>query len=271
MPYIKTPQELALIKEGGILMGEILEKLSKMVKSGVSGEMIDAAAEKMILEVGGIPAFKGYKSRRSDPPFPGTICFSFNDEVVHGIPTKQKKIRSGDLVSIDIGMQYPANSGKGPNGNGFFTDTALTVFVGRPPQKVRKLMEVTQQALEVGIEAIKIGGTVADIGKAIENFVRSQGRYGIVEDLVGHGVGHAVHEDPRVPNYYDKSLEKWKIQPGVVLALEPMITLGSHHVQIAEDGWSISTFDKSLSAHFEHTIIVTKKGVEVVTRRPAEL
>ncbi len=275
--YIKKPQELEKIREGGKLMGEILEKLVPMVKPGVSGFEIDAEAERLIREVGGVPAFKGYRSRRSDPPFPGTICFSINEEVVHGIPTKEKIIKAGDLVTLDIGMEYPAPApqylgAKNKTAkSGFFTDTALTIAVGKVPEKSLKLMEVTRQAMEKGIAAAKPGKSVADIGRAIEDFVLSQGEYGIVEDLTGHGVGHAVHEEPSVPNYYDKHSEKWILQPGVVIAIEPMITLGTHRVDIARDGWTIFTADKNLSAHFEHTIIITETGAEVVTRRPSEV
>lgn len=274
--YIKKPQEIEKIREGGKLMGEILEKLVPLVKPGVSGYEIDAEAERLILEIGGVPAFKGYRSRRSDPPFPATICFSINEEVVHGIPTKDKIIKDGDLVTLDIGMEYPApgvkhlGMKKKDLQGGFFTDTALTIAVGNIAEANKKLMEVTQQALEVGIATAQPGKTVADIGRAIEDYVRAQGKYGIVEDLTGHGVGHAVHEEPPVPNYYDRHLQDWILQPGVVIAIEPMITLGTHRVDIARDGWTISTADKSMSAHFEHTLVITEHGPEVVTLRPSE-
>lgn len=274
--YIKKPQEITKIREGGKLMGEILEKLVPMVKPGVSGFEIDAEAERLILEIGGVPAFKGYRSRRSDPPFPATICFSLNEEVVHGIPTKEKIIKDGDLVTLDIGMEFPApglkhlGMKKKDLQNGFFTDTALTIAVGKIPEASKKLIEVTRKALEVGIAAAQPGKSVADIGRAIEDYVRAQGKYGIVEDLTGHGVGHAVHEEPPVPNYYEKNLKDWILQPGVVIAIEPMITLGTHRVDIARDGWTIFTADKSLSAHFEHTLVITENGPEVVTLRPSE-
>ena len=274
--YIKKPQEIEQIREGGKLMGEILEKLVPMVKPGVSGFEIDAEAERLIREVGGVPAFKGYRSRRSDPPFPATICFSLNEEVVHGIPTKDKIIKDGDLVTLDIGMEFPTpglqflgGKNKGTKA-GFFTDTALTIAVGKISEKSQKLLDVTRVALEKGIAAAQPGNTVADIGRAIEDYVHSQGKYGIVEDLTGHGVGHAVHEEPSVPNYYDKKLESWILEPGVVIAIEPMIALGTHRVDIARDGWTIFTADKSLSAHFEHTLVITEDGPEVVTRRPGE-
>jgi methionyl aminopeptidase len=263
MSYIKKPEEIKKILEGGKLVGEILEKLAGMVAPGVSGAELDIEAERLIRANGGMPAFKGYRTRKSDPPFPGTICFSLNEELVHGIPTKEKIIKSGDIVSIDIGMRYPGEKG-------LFTDTAVTVAVGSVPKEVKKLLGVTQEALEVGIGAVKLGGTIADIGRAIEQYVNKQGKYGIVRDLVGHGVGHAVHEEPRVPNYEDRSLESWKIEPGAVIAIEPMISLGGYAVETADDQWTIFMADKSMSAHVEHTIVVTENGPVVATRRPSE-
>ena len=257
---------MRLIAEGGKKLGNVLDALRGMIAPGVSGFEIDIAAEKLIIAAGGAPAFKGYKARQKDLPFPGTLCFCLNEEVVHGIPSKNKIIKNGDLVSLDIGMRYPISHSSG----GYFTDTALTVAVGKENKKIRALLSVTKEALEVGISAIKIGGTIADIGRAIENYVKSQGKYGIVRDLVGHGVGHKVHEDPRVPNYYEAESEAWKIEPGVVIAIEPMITLGAWQVVVCPDGWGVSAVDKSLSAHFEHTIIVTKKGPIVATRRMTE-
>lgn len=249
-----------------------MEKLAGMVKPGATGAEIDAVAEQMIHKVGGVPAFKGYRGRKNDRPFPTTICFSRNEELVHGSATKDKVIKEGDIVSIDIGMEYLVGNHKSKvSSRGYFTDTALTVIVGKVPEKTKKLVEVTRQALEVGIEAAQVGKTVADIGRAIEQYVRQEGNYGIVRDLVGHGVGHAIHEEPRVPNYYDRNLEIWKLQPGVVIAIEPMITLGGYQVYVAADGWTINTSDKSLCSHFEHTIVITKTGPIVVTRRPGEL
>ncbi len=264
MSYIKKAEEMRAIIDGGKLMGGILERLVCLAVPGVTGAVLDMEAERLIREAGGVPAFKGYRGRKSDPPFPGTMCFSVNKELVHGIPTKEKIIHGGDIVSLDIGMRWPGK-------NGYFTDTAVTVIVGNAPKEVKKLIEVTREALEAGIRAVTVGGTIADIGKAVETYVKSQGSYGIICDLVGHGVGHAVHEEPRVPNYYDKSLESWKIEPGVVIAIEPMISLGGHAVETADDGWTILTKDRSFSAHFEHTIVVTEDGPIVATRRPLEM
>ena len=277
MAYLKTPEEMKIIAKSGRVLGKILKKLAKMSKPGVSTWEIDQEAEKLIKKAGGKPAFKGFKGKESDPPFPTTICASLNDELVHGIATKNKILKKGDIFSIDIGMEWPVESKKLKvksekiGEGGYFTDTSITVAIGKVPEEVEKLLKVTQESLLVGIKAIKIGGTIADIGRAIENYVQSQGNYGIVRDLVGHGVGHEVHEEPRVPNYYDKKLEDWKIEPGVVIAIEPMITLGDYHIVTAADGWGISTVDHSLCAHFEHTICVTEKGVVVATRRPGEI
>ena len=269
MSYIKTKEEVQLIIEGGKILGEILEKLSQMVAPGISAYEIDEVAEKMIREAGGRPAFLGYRSRKSDIPFPSTICASLNTEVVHGIATKDKILKDGDIFSIDIGMQYPLNCGIGKGGNGFFTDTAITVAVGDILPKTKQLLSVTQKSLELAIEKCNLGNSIADIGKTIENYIDPQG-YGIVEDLVGHGVGHDVHEEPRVPNYYDRDLESWKLEERAVIAIEPMITMGDYNVKTSDDGWSITTIDGSLSAHFEHTIVITKDGPLVVTRRPSE-
>jgi len=268
MSYTKSKREIKLLTQGGKLIGEILEELGRMAKPGVATLKIDERAVELIEKVGGLPAFKGY-SGGSGSPFPGAICACINEEIVHGIPSKEKVLKSGDIFSIDIGMQWPANKGEGKNGNGFFTDTATTVLVGEVDEKTKQLVSVTNKALELAIEACQPGGTIADIGRAVEDYVKPQG-YGIVRDLVGHGVGHDVHEEPHVPNYYSEEMEQWELKEGVVLALEPMITLGNHEVTTADDGWSISTKDGSLSAHAEHTIIIGAKGPLVVTRRPGE-
>lgn len=257
-----------------MILGEILEKLSKMVKPGVCALEIDQEAERLIREAGGKPAFKGYKGKKNDPPFPTTICACVNDELVHGIASKNKVLKDGDIFSIDIGMEYPTKNIKYPISNikserGYFTDTAITLAVGKIPDRTKQLLNVTRKALEIGIKQCVVGNTVADIGRTIQKYVEPQG-YGIVRDLVGHGVGHAVHEEPRVPNYYDKEGEKWVLQPGVVIAIEPMITMGDWHIVTADDGWSVKTADNSLCAHQEHTIVITEKEPIVVTRRPSE-
>lgn len=258
---IKTPEEIKLIKQGGRIIGRILDDLAKMCKPGISTWEIDSAAEKMITAAGGRPSFKGYKSRSGDIPFPSAICASVNEELVHGIAKKDRILKNGDIFTIDIGMEW----------GGLYTDTAVTVAIGKIPAKIRELMRVTQESLERAIDVIKPGNTVADIGKAVEDYVKSQGKYGIVRDLVGHGVGHAVHEEPRIPNYYDRNLDYIVLKPGMVVAIEPMISLGGWRVTTADDGWTIVMADKSLCAHFEHTVIITKSGNIVATRGPSEL
>ena len=281
---IKRPDEIKKIMEGGQKIGAILSKLGKMAVAGVSTWDIDLAAEEMIVKAGGRPAFKGYMGSHNDPPFPCTICASRNHELVHGIAKKADILKNGDIFSIDIGMEWPtfapsglrraspssAKSNPDKSSRGWYTDTAITVAIGEIEPRVRELMRVTKQSLEVGIKAVKPGQSVASIGRAIEDYIKSQGKYGIVRDLVGHGVGHEVHEEPRVPNYYDKNLEKFILRPGMVIAIEPMVALGDWRVVTGPDGWTIEMADGSMCAHYEHTVIVTKRGCEVATRRPGE-
>ncbi|KKR48462.1 MAG: Methionine aminopeptidase [Candidatus Magasanikbacteria bacterium GW2011_GWC2_40_17] len=253
---IKSPEEIEKIKEGGCLLGNILRDLGKMVKPGISTADLEKKAEELILKVGGRPAFK-YYHERGEIPFPTILCTSVNDEVVHVPSVPGKILQNGDIIGIDIGMEYPAV-------NGFFTDTAITVAVGKISKDVAKLMEVTRKALFIGIKEVKPGSKISEIGKAIEHYVSRFG-FGIVRDLVGHGVGYAVHEEPRIPNYYDRALDKIEIKEGMVLAIEPMINLGSWKVKEGDDGFAIKTADGSFSAHFEHTVVVTKNGCEIVT------
>jgi methionyl aminopeptidase len=275
---IKNKNDIKILDKGGRILAQIMSDLVKLCRPNASTWDIDRAAEEMIIAAGGRPSFKFFKNHPTDPPFPATICASFNDEIVHGIPRKDLKLKNGDLFSIDIGMEWPfsdshsvALSGKSTlKQRGMFTDTAVTLAIGKVTQKSRELLNVTAEALEVGLGAIKPGKSVAEIGRAIENFVKSRGRYGIVRDLSGHGVGYAVHEEPWIPNYYDKRLESFILKPGMVLALEPMITLGDWRIITADDGWTIKTADGSLCAHFEHTAVVTADGCRVITRRLEE-
>ncbi len=266
MALIKTQEEIKILLQGCKITGEILEKLIKMVKPGMSTWEVDQAAEKMIRDAGGRPAFKGYKTHPDDTPFPTTICASINDGLVHGIAKKTDILKDGDLFTIDIGMEWPYKKGE----HGYFTDTAYTVPVGKISKENEKLLQVTKQSLEEAIKVAVPGNSVADIGRAVENYTKSQGKYGIIRDLVGHGVGHAVHEDPRIPNYYDPKLEKIKLKPGMVIAVEPMTSTGDWRVKTGKDGWTIVMADGSMCAHFEHTIVITETGNIVATRRPSE-
>lgn len=274
MAYIKKQHEMDLIIEGGRQLGAILEDLGNMVKPGMTTLEVDAVAEERIRAIGGRPAFKGYDSG-GDTPFPTTICASVNEEVVHGIATKDKVLQAGDLFSIDIGMEWPLKGIREDQKNpysklgGYFTDTAITVAVGDASSEDQDLMDRTYESMMRGIEVCTLGATVADVGRVVEDYISLFG-YGIVEDLCGHGVGHGVHEDPNVLFFYDKRLEKWKLEEGVVICIEPMINLGTKRVSVAKDGWSIITQDGKRSAHFEHTVVITKDGPVRATRRPSE-
>ncbi len=268
---IKTLEELELIRQGGKKMGRILDRLCKMVKPGVTTEELDCAAERMIRDAGGEPAFKGYAPRPDVTPFATTICASLNSEVVHAPAVPSRVIKDGDLVKIDIGMKWPRPTfsvGKSSGGqarSGFFTDHARTVIVGKVDKNVRELVKVTERALKIGIAQVRAGRRVSHISKAIEKYVEKFG-FGIVRDLVGHGVGYKVHEPPEIPNFWTEGFPDCVLEEGMVIAIEPMINLKGWRVKVQPDGWTIVTVDGSPSAHFEHTVIVRKRGAEVVTK-----
>ncbi|MFH1789593.1 MAG: type I methionyl aminopeptidase [bacterium] len=264
--HIKNKEAIQQIEKGGKILGNILSKLAKISKPGLSTWDIDQVAEKMIQQAGGRPSFKGYRNRPEESAFPSTICASINHQLVHACARKSARLKEGDIFSIDIGMEYPIKK----NYRGFYTDTSITIIIGQAPDEVRDLLLVTKQALEEGIRAAQPGNSVADIGKAIEEYVKSQGHYGIVRDLVGHGVGYEVHEEPRIPNYFDKGLQDWKLKSGMVIAIEPMVSLGDYKIATATDGWAIEMADSSLCAHYEHTVVIGKRGNKIVTRRPNE-
>lgn len=252
---IKNKEEIEIIREGGKHLATVLNKVKDMVAPGVSTKELDTYAEKLIREMGDIPAFLNYRPAGARTPFPASLCVSVNDEVVHGIPKKDRILKEGDIVSIDLGVKH----------RGLFTDMAMTVPVGNIPENIKKLLEVTEQALLVGIKAANGGNTVGDIGEAIESYVRSQGRYGIVEVLSGHGVGKAIHEDPYIPNFGKKG-KGAKLVPGMIVALEPMVNMGTKNVTIDDDDWTFRTADKKKSAHFEHTILITDGDAELLTK-----
>ncbi len=254
MIIIKTPEEIEIIREGGKRLAFALHKVAEKVAPGVSTKELDIYAERVIREAGDEPAFLNYRPEGASTPFPASLCVSVNDEVVHGIPREDRILKEGDIVSIDLGVKH----------RGFFTDMAMTVPVGKISLEDKKLLEVTEKALQVGISAAVVGGTVGDIGYAIEKFVRSQGKYGIVEILAGHGVGKAIHEDPFIPNFGKKGKGE-KLVEGMVVALEPMLNLGTKNVTLDADDWTFRTADRKKSAHFEHTILITKNGGEILT------
>lgn len=229
-------------------MASIMKKLAKKVKPGVSTQEIDELAEKLISRAGAEPSFKNYRG------YPKVACISVNEEVVHNIPSDDKILKKGDIVGLDLGLKY----------KGLYTDMAMTIPVGRISKQAKKLIKITRKALEIGLKSVKAGHTIGDIGFAIERFVTKNG-FTVVRALTGHGVGKEVHEDPKIPNFGERG-QGFELQEGMTLAIEPMVNIGSHTVKTKEDGWGIVTVDSSLSAHFEHTILVAKKGCEILTK-----
>lgn len=251
---IKTKEEIKILEEGGKILAEVLDEISKMAKPGVSTGFLNQKAREMILARGALPSFEGYKSSFSDRPYPAAICTSLNNVVVHGLPSEKVILKEGDILKLDLGVKY----------KNFFTDAATTIGIGEITDKKNKLINVAKRALELAINTAKPGNHIGDIGYAIENHVEGEG-ISVVKTLVGHGVGYAVHEEPSIPNY-GKRGEGLLLKPGMILALEPMVTTGSDKVQQSKDGFGYETVDGSLSAHFEHTIAVTKNGCQVLTK-----
>jgi len=249
---IKNKEQIEIIREGGKILAKVLAKTAKMVKPGISTYDLDQYAFNQIKEEGGIPAFLNYKPEGVNKAYPASLCVSVNNEIVHGIPSKNKILKEGDIVSLDLGLKY----------KGLFTDHAITVPVGKISKKDKELIENTKKALEIGIWAARGGDTVGDIGHAIETFINR--RYGIVRELAGHGVGIEIHEDPYVPNY-GKSGKGQKLIPGMIIAIEPMLNIGKDQIVSMDDGYTIKTADGTRSAHFEHTILITEGDAEILT------
>ncbi len=254
MISIKTKEEIAILREGGKRHAYILNELAKMVRPGLDTLELENKARQLIVEGGDKSAFLGYKPYGAKRPFPATICVSINDEVVHGIPNEEQKIlKKGDIVSIDLGLVH----------KGMITDAAVTVPVGDISPDLVSLLENTKQALNAGIKAVKDGCKTGDIGQAISKFAYAN-NYGLVEELSGHGVGYSVHEDPYIPNFGSKG-EGEVLKSGAVIAIEPMFNLGTKNIYLDKDGYTFKTRDGKPSCHFEHTVVVTKSGAEVVT------
>lgn len=254
MITIKTKEEHALLREGGKRLARILSELGSEVKPGVSAAFIDELARKLIAAGGDEPVFLGYQPDLALRPYPASLCVSVNDEIVHGIPNEKEKIfKEGDIVGLDIGLSHKK----------MIVDMAVTVPVGRIDREAEKLLNVTKEALAVGIKAARGGARVGDIGAAIQAFVKPHS-YGIVRELAGHGVGYAVHEEPYVPNYGKKNTGPI-LKPGMVIAIEPMLNEGTADVVLDEDGYTFRTEDGKRSAHFEHTILITDGNPEILT------
>lgn len=275
MVYLKNQEEIRIIREGGKRLAQILKKLLKEVKPGVSTGKLEDLANKLIEESGGRPAFKNYPLG-DNLFFPSTLCVSINNEVVHGGALPSRLIKSGDIVDLDIGMEWPVReelrkkfaAPLNPHSQlgGFFTDMCATVGAGKISASAKKLIRISRECLELALKEVKAGKTVNDLARAIQGHAESHG-YGVVRDLVGHGVGYFAHEAPDIFNFEikEKSPENIVLKPGMVIAIEPMINAGDWRIKIAENGFTILTADDSLSAHFEHTIAVTEKGCEILT------
>lgn len=244
---LKSPKQIEIIRESGSILAGALKHLAKMVEPGVTLLDIDAECRTYLSARGVRPAFLGYMG------YPAALCTSVNDEVIHGIPSRRKLVE-GDVLSMDCGVDL----------DGFISDSAVTVPVGVVSDEVKKLLVVTQEALEAGIAAARPGGRVHDISRAVFEHVDQFG-YGVVRPYCGHGVGFALHEEPQVPNYVSVGPNP-RLKPGMVLAVEPMINLGGHDVDVLDDDWTVVTTDGSVSAHFEHTIAIRDDRVDVLTR-----
>lgn len=250
----KSKAEIEILREGGKRLASVLARVVQAAKAGIATAELDEIAERLIVGEGGEPIFKGYKIREAKTPYPASICISINDEVVHGIPRQDRILRQGDVIGIDIGMRW----------QGLITDMAVTVGVGRISPEAEGLIRTTKEALDAGIAAIRPGARLGNISHAIELHLKKAG-LGFIRDLAGHGVGYELHEEPLIPNY-GKIGTGPELVAGMVLALEPMATLGDWRIALDSDEWTFRTADGSLSAHFEHTVAVTPDGADVLTR-----
>jgi methionyl aminopeptidase len=253
LPIVKTAAEIEIMRQAGQIVGRGLKLLEEMVRPGISTADLDAAFEKHVRGSGAVPTFKGYRG------YPASICASINEEVVHGIPAPNRVLKEGDIISIDAGATF----------KGYVGDAAVTVGVGKITEKAQKLIEVTRQALEEAIKVVGPGAKLSQIARAVQSYAEERG-YSVVRDYVGHGIGTSMHEAPQVPNYVMQPIDSFEyvLKPGICIAIEPMVNEGKHHVHTLKDDWTVVTNDKKLSAHFEHTVAVTKDGRDVLTRLP---
>ena len=248
MIVCKSPAEIEKMRAASQLVARILDELAAMVVPGITTADLDVAAEQRVRAAGAEPAFKGYRG------YPATLCASANEQVIHGIPNRAP-LRAGDIISLDMGVKL----------GGYYGDSAVTVPVGAVGEDVRRLLRVTQEALEKGIGQVKIGGRISDIGHAIQKHVEAHG-FSVVREFVGHGIGASLHEEPQIANYGEPGRGP-RLAEGMTLAIEPMVNMGKPAVKVLADGWTAVTKDGSLSAHFEHTVAVTKNGPDVLTAR----
>jgi methionyl aminopeptidase len=247
MIIIRSPREVEQIRKANVVVAEVLERLKTLVVPGVTTDELDGISEEIILSKGAVPAFKGYRG------YPKTLCVSINEEVVHGIPNK-RKLKEGDIVSIDVGT----------NLHGYFGDAAITLPVGEINPEAKRLLEVTEKALSIGIGMAKVGNRLFDISHAVQAWVESNG-FSVVRDFVGHGIGKSLHEDPQIPNFGSPN-QGPRLEKGMIFALEPMVNEGTYEVRVLDDGWTVVTADGKPSAHFEHTIAITDGQAEILSR-----
>lgn len=250
----KTEEEIQILWEGGKIHARILKEVGKKVKPGVRTSDLDAYTARLLDEAGATAAFLGYTPKGISYPYPASICISVNEEIVHGIPSPDKILQEGDIVTLDLGVNY----------NGMITDAAITLPVGKIDEDSKVLIKATREALDAAIASIKIGGHIGDIGAAVMK-VAEKYNLNIPEDLAGHGVGYSVHEEPFVPNEAEAG-EGPEFKKGMVLAIEPMLTLGGKRIKCLDDEYTYVTKDRSRSCQFEHTVVITKKGAEILTR-----
>ncbi len=251
----RSAGELEKLRRSGLLVFQILEDLKSMVGEGVTTHDLEVAAERMISEAGAKPAFKGYSSRATTVRYPFVLCTSVNDEVVHGMPSAKRKLKRGDIVSIDTGVLL----------NGYYGDSAITVAVGEVNDSVKRLLKVTEESLELAIDRVRSGNRLFDVCGTVERHVESNG-FSIVREFVGHGIGTSLHEEPQIPNYVDRKSENPRLKPGMVLAIEPMVNAGKPDTRVLADKWTAVARDGSYSAHFEHMVAVTENGPWVLSR-----
>jgi len=251
MIILKSPDEIDRMRKAGRIVAQTIERLVEDVRPGMTTEDLDRQAEAIIRAEGALPSFKGYRG------FPATICTSLNEEVVHGIPSAKRQLIPGDILKLDVGCIW----------DGYHADSAVSLFVGGmpPTPEAEKLVRVTEESLNAGIEALRAGSRLSDVGYAVQQVAEGAG-FNCVREYAGHGVGRALHEDPQVPNYGDPGRGPL-VRPGLVIAIEPMVNVGTWRTRVLRDHWTVVTADASLSAHFEHTIAVTEEGSEVLTAR----
>ena len=251
----KNMAELEKMRAAGLLVYKVLDRLKTMVREGITTYELEVEAEKMIVDAGARPAFKGYSTPSAGTKFPFVLCTSVNDEIVHGMPSQKRVLKPGDIVSIDTGVQL----------NGYYGDSAVTVPVGEISEETKRLLEVTRESLELAIEKARPGNRLFDICGTVEKHVVENG-FSVVREMVGHGIGTKLHEEPQIPNYVDRRNENPRLKEGMVLAIEPMVNAGRADMKVLSDRWTAVTKDGSCSAHFEHCVAVTADGPWVLTR-----